>query len=862
MRHLEAIGFPASSFVLALSDADFNSQDRVDMKRISVILNQLQIRLTAAPRPSVSTQLRRRLASLDGSGVALSDECEAVSIPSSLNLVVRHDDVDLFEEIGAGQTGEVLRGVVKSTRESVAVKILHPPIELDRFRREVSTIAVLRHPSLLRFCGYTNEDPYYILTEYMENGSLYDFLGANPRGLSMTERTLIAQDVARGMEYLHGRGIIHRDLKSSNILLDGRRRGRICDFGLIRMKTRNPMTGLVGTSHWMAPEVLLSSPFYDEKVDVFSFEIVLWELLTSRRPYEYEQSQVALIVNVTQKHVRPVIPDSCPAGLRALIEQCWQADARLRPSFHEIVVKLSRPDCQFPGCELLVVIRESGCRGRHNYASSTPIGASIASVRAPQHCVGATTEGFCRAIRRNSDAMALGHMEHFAASVMQMRQLGQSPNIDFGKAMPELIGLVANAQPRFRCRIIQVVFDVLCQRKAIEFFDTSLIPLWLRSDDENIVGTVQTNIARNPDPAFFTKDTIEALLVYAAHPEQEIRVRAFAPLLSAMSCPSAIFLEELGFVYQVLSFTMRKLPPGMLKGLLDNLEKILGRVSSISDGVVVRLVRMQTIVPGGFQETLSRCIKLVLNFDNVKPYYSQIWQNAVRHIDSCQCLFVHFLDQLPVNALEGVAILMGATTGTDSAVAILVRFAWLFQEVRRFCLMFLPTKNQNLELLASFYEQLLDFPEVLGFAEFYECAQYLCRSDKLPDLFNSDKFDPKLFQESRVCRRMVELLESQECQAAILKMVLDIELRYDVPRFRRDSHRFFRLLGNESLREDAFLVLAAMAKYGLEGIDCRSLRRAAQEFSERPGRGMEAAGQLALGKESSDDSGEEESSTE
>jgi hypothetical protein len=234
----------------------------------------------------------------------------------------------------------------------------------------------------------------------------------------------------------------------------------------------------------------------------------------------------------------------------------------------------------------------------------------------------------------------------------------------------------------------------------------------------------------------------------------------------------------------------------------------------------------------------------------------------VDHIDRCQCLFLHFLDQLPVNALEGVAILMGAAAGSDCAVSILVRFARLFQEVRMFCLMFLPTRNQNLKLLATFYERLLDYPEVLGFAEFYDCAQYLCGAEKLPDLFNSEKFNLKLFQESKVCQRMVELLDSEECQAEMLRMMLGIELRYDVPRFRRDSYRFFRLLRTENLREDAFLVLAAMAKYGLEGIDCRWLGQVAQEFRGRPGRGMEAAAQLALETKDSDDSGEEESSTD
>jgi serine/threonine protein kinase len=767
----------------------------------------------------------------------MADECEAVTIPdlpSSLNLIVRHDDIELFEEIGVGQSGSVVRGVVKSTGDTVAVKILQSrvlsPIEVEMFRREVAAMAVLKHPSLVRFCGYTTEYPFYVLTEYMRNGSLSDYLERNPGGLSPTERTLIAQDVARGMEYLHGRGIIHRDLKSSNILLDQRRRGRICDFGLIRMKSSDPMTGMIGTSHWMAPEVLLSSPFYDEKVDVFSFGVVLWELLTSRRPYQGEDI-LTLIVDVTERQKRPEIPDSCPEGLRTLIERCWQADAKLRPSFHEIVAKLSDADCQFPGCELLVIMQETGLRGHHGYSSSSP---ARCMRNALPHRLIPSTESFCRAIRRSTDAMALGHMEHFSASVMQLRQAGRSPNIDFQKVMPELMNLVKNAQAKFRPRVVQVLFEVLGQTKAIDYFNKRLIGQWLRSDNDGVVQVVQVNLAMNPDPAFFERETIEALLTFAAHPQGEARARAFAPLLSAMGCRPDIFIANPEFLASALNFTVRKLSPGMLQQLLANLRRIFRELTSAPDGIVVRLIRMQTTSPESIRKSLSRCIELLLRFDSVKLYYSQIWQNAIQDFDNCKCLFLHFVTRLPVNVLEFVAILMRAAANHDGAISILTQVLQGHDDTRRVCCMFLPTRSRNAELLARFYEQLLTQPEVLRHKEFYEVADRLCESAALCDLLASPDVDLELLGQSGLYPRIVDLLHDLERQAAMLGLIIAIAAMVDVPIFRKNAAKISGLLANERLRERAFLALAAIAKFGPEGIDTEALLAPAVEFKNGP----------------------------
>jgi len=266
----------------------------------------------------------------------------------------------------------------------------------------------------------------------------------------------------------------------------------------------------------------------------------------------------------------------------------------------------------------------------------------------------------------------------------------------------------------------------------------------------------------------------------------------------------------------------------------------LKAVGSIPDGVVVRLMRMQTIVTEDFYESLSLCIEVVLRFENVKPYYSQIWQNAVLHLEKCQCLFRHFESELPVNALEFVAILMGAASQSETAVRILIDFTERFSEVRAFSLLFLPVRNPNLRLVAAFYEQLLDLPDILKFEEFYTCAEFLLSPNRLTAIFECDQVDFQLFQKSRVCFRMIQLLDDEEAQVDILRLMLAIESKFDVPVFRSESGKLFRLLDVDVMREPAFLLLAAMAKFGAEGIDTELLDRIAAEFEARPGEEAEA----------------------
>jgi serine/threonine protein kinase len=176
---------------------------------------------------------------------------------------------------------------------------------------------------------------------YVNHGSLYDYTRTNaPKGrLDATQKTLVAIGVAYGMLQLHKANIIHRDLKSMNILLDSRLLPFICDFGIARtVEGKNQaLTRDCGTTYWMAPEQMQSC-HYDGKVDVYSYGMVLYEMMCERFPFQgYEP--VACAQAVIQVR-RPDLPASGEKKMCDLIRQCWAQDPAKRPTFAEIYPKL------------------------------------------------------------------------------------------------------------------------------------------------------------------------------------------------------------------------------------------------------------------------------------------------------------------------------------------------------------------------------------------------------------------------------------------------------------------------------------------------------------------------------------------
>jgi serine/threonine protein kinase len=176
-----------------------------------------------------------------------------------------------------------------------------------------------------------------IVTEFMVRGSVYDLLHDKKAVVSLKRRMMFAKDCALGMSWLHGStpAILHLDLKTANVLVDETWTAKIGDFGLAQQK-RSINAGRVGSPVYMAPEMLQSSVF-TEKVDVYSFGVILWELFTKKEPFEGKYADVADLTNaVVNREQRPEVPADMPDKLRALIEQCWAQAPAKRPSFVDV----------------------------------------------------------------------------------------------------------------------------------------------------------------------------------------------------------------------------------------------------------------------------------------------------------------------------------------------------------------------------------------------------------------------------------------------------------------------------------------------------------------------------------------------
>ena len=254
--------------------------------------------------------------------------------------LVNYDDFTEIKEIGRGVSAHVFRGLDKRTNEEVAIKkFTFQKLNSSKFQsyqREVAVLATAQHPALLRLIGATDKSPFCIITEWMNGGTLYHAIH-KPGYFSPTERTIAAYDIARGMDFLHSRKIVHRDLKTLNVLLDNNKRVKICDFGFSRFAENDTlMSSHIGTPHWMAPEVLKRGSRYTSKVDVYAYGIVLWELATSETPYA-TMDPPQIVQAVINSDLRPPLPQDINPQLKDLMTLCWDRDPNVRPSFDEIV---------------------------------------------------------------------------------------------------------------------------------------------------------------------------------------------------------------------------------------------------------------------------------------------------------------------------------------------------------------------------------------------------------------------------------------------------------------------------------------------------------------------------------------------
>ncbi|XP_055748935.1 RAF proto-oncogene serine/threonine-protein kinase-like isoform X2 [Salvelinus fontinalis] len=266
---------------------------------------------------------------------------------SSYYWEIEASEVVLHSRIGSGSFGTVYKG---KWHGDVAVKILKvidpTPEQFQAFRNEVAVLRKTRHVNILLFMGYMTKDNLAIVTQWCEGSSLYKHLHVQETNLQMFQLIDIARQTAQGMDYLHAKNIIHRDMKSNNIFLHEGLTVKIGDFGLATVKARWSGSHQVeqpsGSILWMAPEVIRMQDNmpYSFQSDVYSYGVVLYELMTGELPYSQIANRDQIIFMVGRGYLSPDLSKlykSCPKAMKRLVADCIKKIKDERPLFPQIL---------------------------------------------------------------------------------------------------------------------------------------------------------------------------------------------------------------------------------------------------------------------------------------------------------------------------------------------------------------------------------------------------------------------------------------------------------------------------------------------------------------------------------------------
>lgn len=322
------------------------------------------------------------LTEIDGTNLMLDHESFPVLRSFSNNLSLNNDFEDL-SYIATGSNSYVYTARLKSlkNKDKVVIKMLredviNDPIANDEFDKESSILRCLDHPNVVKVLGSGNEPYKFIVLEYLSFGSLEAAQANAKKSLGFFQKRLFnqpvflfediikrANEIASAMNYLHNQVhpniiIVHRDLKHDNIGFASDGTLKVFDFGLSTCVTRSSipddlymMTGGTGTMRYMAPEVALRQ-LYSEKVDVYSFSIVVWQMAKGKT-FKKQARRAEFIRDVALNGERPPLDKSWPKEFSELLQCCWDTDPTKRPSFSEVIIILERISRSLSSCRPL-----------------------------------------------------------------------------------------------------------------------------------------------------------------------------------------------------------------------------------------------------------------------------------------------------------------------------------------------------------------------------------------------------------------------------------------------------------------------------------------------------------------------------
>ncbi|XP_016152958.1 PREDICTED: mitogen-activated protein kinase kinase kinase 7 isoform X2 [Ficedula albicollis] len=297
-----------------------------------------------------------------------------IETPPVLNFEeIDYKEIEVEEVVGRGAFGVVCKA--KWRAKDVAIKQIESESERKAFIVELRQLSRVNHPNIVKLYGACL-NPVCLVMEYAEGGSLYNVLhGAEPLPHYTAAHAMSwCLQCSQGVAYLHSmkpKALIHRDLKPPNLLLvAGGTVLKICDFGTA-CDIQTHMTNNKGSAAWMAPEVFEGSN-YSEKCDVFSWGIILWEVITRRKPFDEIGGPAFRIMWAVHNGTRPPLIKNLPKPIESLMTRCWSKDPSQRPSMEEIVKIMTHLMQYFPGAdEPLQYPCQYSDEGQSNSATST-----------------------------------------------------------------------------------------------------------------------------------------------------------------------------------------------------------------------------------------------------------------------------------------------------------------------------------------------------------------------------------------------------------------------------------------------------------------------------------------------------------
>jgi hypothetical protein len=574
------------------------------------------------------------------------------------------------------------------------------------------------------------------------------------------------------------------------------------------------MTGLIGTAHWMAPEVLMSRPDYDTRVDVYSFGIFVWELLTGGMPYK-GMKQADITIGVISGSLRPPLPADCPPALKALIEKCWAQEPDDRPFMSDVVAQLASPVCHFTGTDETEFIQRTGLvPARH--------------------------------VKTHSGGSGQRRRKHRTRDSASTEAIPDTSEPKF------LVAVLTTTTGKHRVEQLQFLAKMLADPSYAERFGAAggceVIAQALR---ESWDGTPEllAALALCDAPSLFQVEILKSLLNFSGAADKAVKAAALTVLIHASNLRFDFLSSTPSFLSQLLAFSSREIDRELLISLFQETKKLLSTFATIASGLGSQLMHIMKHSESAVKPHVLACLAEAMRFSSTQAEFN------THHFGK----LLSMRDQ----AREAIANFF---TGTESTPNDGPFFDQLYELKKaedvwkmlvdigknpRFAdhvLRHLPIGDDT-RTSSAIYPTLLSnpdfFPTLVRIPEFYAVASYFIATGEFAlicDALKRMSVDPEILLQSRLCEFLAKAVKPTAAEDALIGLmaaVFSVLRAAFVPHFVPLISLFLDFLRNSDrphLKKPAFLCLVALSAYQPDGIDYPTLAIAASGYvnSESP----------------------------